>query len=213
MKTQASIHMNARLVHRASASLVATFAVVHLVNHLTAVSSVEAHMAFMEDARRIYRQTGVEAVLLLCVAAQVGSGLWLVVRGWRVRRGFVAWLQAASGSVLSLFLLVHVGSVLYGRVALGLDTNLYYAAAGLHVASVRGFFAPYYAAGVLALSVHLACAARHLLPVRGSSRTLTVWAALVAGAALSALIVGALAGAFHSFSVPPHFLQTYSLGP
>ena len=107
--------MALRKLHAFSALLVAAFACLHLVNHLAGVAGIEAHLAFMKVARSVYRHGWLEPVLLGCITLQVLSGLALVVRGWKRRRGRVAWLQLGSGVYLAFFLLVHVGAVLFGR--------------------------------------------------------------------------------------------------
>lgn len=43
-----------------SALLVAAFAMIHLANHLVGLTSVEAHMAFMQAFRQLYRLPFVE---------------------------------------------------------------------------------------------------------------------------------------------------------
>lgn len=100
------------------------------------------------------------ALLLLCVAFLALSGLRLVIGGWNDRSGRVAWLQAISGMYLVLFLVIHVSAVLFGRTALGLDTNFNVAAAGIHVPRYQWFFAPCYTLAVLALCAHVGCALR-----------------------------------------------------
>ena len=130
--------MNLRIIHKYSALVIVAFAFLHITNHLMSLINIQSHIVFMDIARKIYRQPIVEGLLLLCVVFQATSGLWLLIRGWRQRRGFVAWLQAISGSYLACFLLVHVGAVLYGRAILQLDTNFYFAAAGLLSASIVG---------------------------------------------------------------------------
>src|SRR5689334_17908468 len=117
--------MNLRALHRLSAFLIASFAVVHIANHLASLASVSAHLGFMEATRVLYRQPLVEGILLACVTFQGASGLWLVFAGWKQRQGTVAWIQAASGFYLALFLLIHVAAVMFGRAALGLDTNFF----------------------------------------------------------------------------------------
>lgn len=151
--------MKLRTLHKASAILIAAFACLHIANHLASLAGIPWHIAFMEVARKLYRQPIVEFPLLLCVAFQVASGLWFVTHGWKQRQGRVAWLQAISGALLAFFLLVHVGAVLYGRTVLNLDTNFYFAAAGFHVPPNQFFFGPYYFLGVFALFTHLGSAA------------------------------------------------------
>lgn len=196
-------------MHAASAVIVGLFVVLHLANHLASLISVSAHLHFMELARKVYRQQVVEGALLLCVLFQAGSGLFLVTRGWRGRTGTLAWLQAASGTVVALFLVIHVGAVLTGRIALGLDTNFYFAAAGMHVGRLGLFFAPYYFIAVFALFAHLGCAAWWL---SGGARRgrLLLTLALVAGATVALLLVVSLAGLLEPFEVPAKYIATYS---
>ena len=203
--------MNLRTLHRSSAVLIGVFVVAHITNHLVSLMGVPSHIAFMEIARHVYRQPVVEVLLLLCVAFQMASGLWLVVRGWRQRRGFVPWLQALSGAYLAFFLAVHVGAVLYGRAVLLLDTNFYYAAAGLHAPPNGLFFAPYYFMAVLALFTHLACAAYWNLGATAIKRpALFIGLPMLVGAGISLLIVLSLAGMLQSVELPAQYKATYA---
>ncbi len=147
-----------RNLHRLSAIFIATFLCVHITNHLSGLAGVEAHIAFMGIARSVYRIYLIEFALLSAIGFQIASGITLVIRGWKQRRGFVSWLQAFSGLYLALFLLIHVGAIIYGRAILGLDTNFRYAAAGFHVPPWQWFFAPYYFLAVASLFTHVGCA-------------------------------------------------------
>jgi hypothetical protein len=198
-----------RAAHAISGCVIAVFAVLHLTNHLMALSGIDAHLAFMEAARAYYRHPAAETVLLACVLFQCASGLWFLVRDWRSRRGVRAWLQAGSGAYLAFFLLVHVGAVMTGRHALGLDTNFHFAAAGMHVSPFRAFFVPYYWLATFALLIHLGCALSWRVP----QRTLFVGAAIagpaVLGIVVATLITASLAGHFYPVEVPAPYLQTY----
>ncbi|MFP5393537.1 MAG: hypothetical protein ACLGI6_18645 [Gammaproteobacteria bacterium] len=199
--------------HRRSAAVIGLFAFFHIINHLVSLGGVEAHLHWMDAARRIYRQPLVEAVLLACVAFQIISGIGFVIRGWKARVGWLSWLQAASGAYLALFLLAHVGAVLYGRVQLHLDTNFYFAAAGLYVPPWAWFFAPYYFLGVLALFTHLGCAACWQVRQRDVRRgALALGTACAAGAAIALLIVLSLAGKIEAVEVPAKYMATYQAG-
>lgn len=190
-----------RRLHRAAGAILAVFVAVHVANHLAALAGPGAHVRFMEIARRVYRQPLVEALLLACVAVQAASGLKMLWTGRRRRKTVLAWLQAGSGAYLSLFLAIHVGAVLAGRIAGGLDTNFYFAAAGLHVWPFVLFFAPYYFLAVAALFAHLGCALR-----RGAAV-----AALAAGGGVvvAALIVATLMGIVHPVEIPKAYLLTF----
>lgn len=204
--------MTFRKLHALSAVVIAAFVCVHMANHLAGLAGAATHINFMEAACLVYRIGVIELVLLGCVALQIVSGLTLVVRGWKRRRGFVPWLQAVSGAVIAIFLIVHVGAILFGRAALNLDTNFYFAAAGFHVAPFQYFFAPYYYLGVAALFTHLACMAHGR--ARGHSpvtRILIVAIPSAIGSTLSMLIVLSLAGALFPVEIPAEYKATYAL--
>lgn len=204
--------MQLRSWHGTSAVLVAAYAAMHIANHLTAVYSVDLHLATMALLRKVYRQPLIEALLLAAVAFQAGSGLVLAIRGWAQRRGGVAWVQAASGIYLAFFLLIHVAAVLYGRAALHLDTNFYYAAAGLHIHPYEWFFAPYYALAVVAIFTHLSCAAYWMsVDARPSRARTMLQAGIGAGLCVSALIMLAMAGAFAPLALPAEYQATYGV--
>jgi succinate dehydrogenase/fumarate reductase cytochrome b subunit len=207
----------ARTLHRIGAMAVGAYALVHLANHLVALGGIESHIAFMRAVRQVTRVPAVEALLLAAVAAQAGSGLLLVLRRRRQRltqprrRPLFERLQAASGLTLASFLLVHVVSVLFGRAVLGLDTNFYFAAAGLQVKPYPLFFVPYYGLAVAALFTHLACVLRRRLPAGMplATRDRIGYAGIAAGAVLAVLIVASFSGAFYPIDLPPAYLATF----
>jgi len=195
-----------RRLHRACAVVVAAYALVHLANHVAGLAGLSVHLAFMAAARRVYRVPAVEAVLLASVAVQMATGLRMALVPTPARRSRLSKLQAASGVLLALFLAVHVGAVLAGRAALGLDTNFYFAAAGLHQAPWFLFFAPYYFLGTLALFAHIACAVQR----RMGERSMPVLAgALIGGGALAGSFVASLAGGLYPVDIPAAYRIVY----
>lgn len=202
-------------LHRSSAVIIALFALLHIANHAFAVGGVDAHVRFMELLRQGYRLPLVEVLLIGCVLFQVCSGLFFVVRRFGQRHGFFDRLQALSGCYLGFFLLVHVSAVLFGRAVLGLDTNFFYAAAGMHVFPYSLFFVPYYFLAVAAIFAHLACAAHWLLRERlgVAERDRLGYLMCVAGVVLSAVIITAFAGGFSAVEIPGEYLATYGRGP
>jgi hypothetical protein len=206
--------MNIRRVHRVSATVVIAYAALHIANHLVGLAGVEAHRTTMEALRHLYRAPTVEMLLLASVAVQIATGLWLFIAGVRTRKGQMAWLQATSGLLLGTFMAIHVAAVLFGRHQLQLETNLYYAAAGMHVPQTRGFFVPYYFLGVLALFVHLGCALYRLRQRRRNDAHLpsawkTVGGAAASGAVIALLLVLLLAGAIVPINVPAAYIATF----
>ena len=137
--------------------LLAVFILVHLANHLVALWSIPAHLTTMNALRKVYRHPVVETGLLLAVAGQVFTGLrlyWLSRR--QTQRPLAGRIQIFSGLYLAFFLLVHTGAVLTGRAWFGLDTNLYFAAAGINTFPFSLFFIPYYFLAVAAVFLHIA---------------------------------------------------------
>ena len=200
-----------RTLHGTSALVIVAFASVHIANHLVALAGASSHIKFMEAARSVYRVPGVETLLWVCIALQGVSGLTFIARDWKQRRGFVPWLQAASGGYLALFLLIHVSAIVFGRAVLKLDTNFYFAAAGLHVSPFELFFAPYYFLAVVALFTHLGCAAYRRLQARSRAiRTLPLALAVPVGCGVSLLIVLALTGVPTPVEVPPQYQAIYA---
>jgi succinate dehydrogenase/fumarate reductase cytochrome b subunit len=200
-----------RVFHRTTAVIVTIFVTVHVANHVAALASVAAHLHFMEQARMVYRQPVVEAGLLLCVAMQAVSGLWLVQSGRKTRSGLIASLQAASGSYLALFLIIHIAAILFGRAVFGLDTNFHFAAAGLHVRPFQYLFAPYYFLAVLALFTHLGCAISWYVSQTLCARAFFLALALCVGTVISTLVLAALMGKIYPYEVPQKYKNTYRL--
>ncbi|NIA52168.1 hypothetical protein HAV22_00685 [Massilia sp. TW-1] len=190
-----------RRLHRAAGAVLAVFVTVHIANHLAALAGVDAHVRFMEQGRFVYRHPVVEAVLLACAALQAASGLSMLWTGRHRRRMLIAWLQAGSGAYIALFLAIHVGAVLAARIVGGLDTNFYFAAAGLHVWPFVLFFAPYYFLAVAALFAHLGCALR-----RGG--VVVAWTA-GAGVIVAVVIVATLMGKVVPVAIPTVYLATF----
>jgi hypothetical protein len=194
--------MPPRRLHRTAGVVLAVFLVVHVANHLAALAGVDAHVRFMDAARRVYRQPVVEAVLLACVVLQAASGLRMLWAARQRRRGLLPWLQAGSGAYVALFVAIHVTAVLAGRVG-GLDTNFYFAAAGLHVRPFVLFFVPYYFLAVAALFAHLGCALR-----RGRA---VVAGCSAVGVVVAGLIVATLMGTVVPVEIPARYLATFAV--
>lgn len=167
-----------RRYHALSAAVFGAFLLLHIGNHLAMFAGIEQHRAAMHALRAVYRFAPVEAAIMAAAALQVASGLTMAWRRWRTGAGEgVARLQLASGVVLALFVAIHTSAVWTGRLALGVDTDFYFAAGGFH-AGYGWFFGPYYALGVTALFVHLGCAAWWHLPA-GRRGAVLALAALV----------------------------------
>ncbi|MEE9313131.1 MAG: hypothetical protein V3V02_00645 [Rhizobiaceae bacterium] len=197
-------------LHRISAAVIALYVVIHLMNHLIAVFGVDAHILTMKTLRSGYRLLLIEAVLVGSVLFQIASGVWFVWRRWGQQRGFYDHLQAVSGGYIAFFLLVHVGAVLQGR-STGLDTNFYFAAAGLHSFPAYLFFIPYYFLAVAAFFAHIACASRWVFRDKFSllERNRIATGLIALGVVMAAVIVFTFAGGLFPMKIPAEYAAAF----
>lgn len=185
-----------RRTHRALAVFLGLFVALHLGNHLTGLAGQEIHGAVQTWLQAIYRHRLVEPLLLGAVALQVVLGLLLVAR----RRDWT--LQTISGSYLAVFLLVHLGAVLGAR-AKGIETDLAFAAAGLHApAPWPAVFAAYYGFAILAVFSHLSVPLARHSAVLGKATQLL-------GASVALVLVALLAGFVTPLSIPAALTEAF----
>ncbi|MBB3219846.1 hypothetical protein [Pseudoduganella umbonata] len=170
------------LLHRGTGAVLAAFICLHLVNHVLLAIDPALAFGFMDRFRQVYRQPAVEAVLLLAVLLQLLGGAALARRGGALP-------ARISGYYLLFFLLVHVTAVLWGRLGMGLDTDIRFAAAGLRSWPSIAFFAPYYFLAVLAVCFHVGLGVSRHAGAR--ARTVTLAAGTV-GLLMGTAIVGGM---------------------
>jgi hypothetical protein len=160
-------HSRARLafVHGVSATLLVTFALVHLLNHLLGAWSGSLHLAFMAAARVIYRSPLFETTLAIFLLFQMGSGLVLLWR--KLSDPVTSWLdtlRTASGAYLALFLLSHLSAVFRARYLRHKDTNwIWLTSDNLLMDDWSARLVPYYFLGIVAFGLHVGCALHRVL--------------------------------------------------
>lgn len=186
--------------HRWNAGLLAVFLAMHFANHAVLFRGIERHIAVMESLRTVYRQPVIETVLLALFAIQIALGVALVRRRGRPRGGW-AWAQVASGVIIALFLVQHVGAALMARWQFpDMGTDAWWAASVVSGPPFVWYFAPYYVLGVWAVFVHIAAALRfHVWPAPPpmASRVLPALGLVFA----LGVVLGLMAGA--SDGLPP----------
>jgi succinate dehydrogenase/fumarate reductase cytochrome b subunit len=196
------VTLRPRTLHRASAIVLALFIFLHLLNHLALAAGSDVHLLVMSGLRAIYRSWIGEAVLLLCVGVQIYSGVTLALP----RLGSILarrdW-QVVSGLYMAVFLAIHVSAILWGRLYFGLDTNLWYGAAGFHVWPWPLFFVPYYGLAIVCFAAHIGYALSGLTGIKA----LVPAAAL--GAVAATLIVLLMSGTLVDLQVPTDYLASY----
>ena len=188
--------MTARRLHRALALGLILFLALHLGNHLAGLWGQDRHGAVQTVLRAVYRSPLVEIALLSAFAAQIGLGLTLLARRRRLT------LQTLSGAYLALFLTIHIAAVLAARWQ-GIDTDLAFAAAGLHASAPWPLiFAPYYGLAVLAAFAHLSVPISRMHRLAGQTT-------LALGAAVALAMVLLLAGLITPLTIPPALVAAF----
>ncbi len=196
--------------HHISGMLLIGYISMHLLNHLMILDSVQAHLDFMEAARKVYRFLPVEILLLMAVLFQVGSGSRLLWRKWKTVDTIWDRLQVYSGAYFIYFLMAHPAAVFFGRYAMHLDTNLYYGAAVLHIDPLYYFFTLHYGLAIVAFFMHTACVHRIKMSAYVSQQHAT-WQAsalIVVGIMLSTIIVNHMMGT----PIPAEYLEVFGGG-
>ena len=144
-------------LHKVSAGFVFAFLCLHFANHLIGLEGLGAHQQFMDAARLVYRHPVVEMGVMLAFVIQILTGIPLIRDIWVKRKDFVHQLQAASGLVMVVFILVHVAWIAFARMVLGLDTNIFFIASGFMSKPLSYLSYGLYGLGVVGLFVHLGC--------------------------------------------------------
>lgn len=196
--TASTAKLTLRRIHRFSAAVLGAFVLLHLANHIAGFTGQEAHRAVQLVLRWLY-QGWLEPVLLASCAVQIATGLRLV---WLRRAGiWRSWVQPISGIYLALFLSIHVFAVVQARMQ-GIETDLAFAAAGMHAGLWKLFFAPYYALAIFAFGLHLS------VPL-GRRHPKVARAVVFASAALAVALVALLAGLVTPLSIATELIQAF----
>ncbi len=204
LPSQLSTSSRLATIHGISAIPIVLFALLHLTNHLAGLWGAQAHLAFMLWARHLYRYPAIEIALVCCFMFQFVTGIVLTWRG--IARGLADdWmkrLQRISGAYLALFLMSHASAVSRTRYLQSTDTNWVWLTSYNLLTdrwSVR--LTPYYFLGIVALSLHGACAVRFVLMAHGTRPTAAnrIFGLVLGGGSMAAIaiMVGLVRGSLH----------------
>jgi len=198
-------------VHKVSAIFVFAFLCLHFANHFVGLLGVDAHAQFMDAARIVYRHPVVEMAVLLAFFVQILTGIPLIIEIWSEKKDIIHQLQAASGLVMVLFIVIHVGWVAVARMILGLDTTFAFAASAF-VAPWTWAGYGFYGAGVFSLFVHFGCILYDIF--KKTSKPvgwLLLLAAIGAGGYLTYLLLMMYSGHLYPVTIPDAYLHPHML--
>ena len=183
-----------RTFHGAIAMLLLLgYLIPHLINHGTALWSIELNTKVMEFFRYWYRSALVEPVLIAMLAAMVMTGLHMTIRYSRECGDRFRVLQTATGTYLAVFICSHLTAVLSARNA-GVETDWYFAIGPTgHILDTAAFLIPYYMAGVFFLLAHVSLGLRQILLAHSSDEHTAnrTFFALTGGATLVTVLITA----------------------
>jgi succinate dehydrogenase/fumarate reductase cytochrome b subunit len=196
--------MKIRRLHFLSGLTITLFIALHLFNHLCSVFGAEKHIAIMTGLRGVYRNFIVEGILMVAVLVQILSGFSLLAV--RRKTSVTGWekIRIWTGLYLALFLVVHLGAVFAGRLLLHLDTNFYFAVAGLNTFPMNIFFVPYYALAIISFFGHIAAlhGSRMKLVVFGLHPAEQSAIILAIGICLTVVVFYGLTNQFRGVEIP-----------
>ncbi len=195
---------------RALMWLILGFFVLHMGNHLFVLLGDGPHIAVMDALRVVYRFPILEALLLWSIYRQIRAGIRQTKRfGLKKPRGVLAVL-VWSGLYLIGFLVIHMSAVTVARYALGLDTNIYFGAAGYHVMPFALFFYPYYFLAILAGFTHWGAVLWLRNRARDPKRAMTQFRTLTfIGVVMACLVTLGMGGHLGGLTIPDTYLATY----
>jgi hypothetical protein len=190
-----------RLHGVAALTVLLTFVIAHLANHVVALWTPELHGRVMKILEVFYRQELVEPLLIVAMILLVVSGLRMAWRYTAAPQDGFRVLQTLTGAYLAVFIASHLTAVFVMARWLGhIPTDWAFASgapAGLIKDPWNERLIPHYAIGVWAVVTHVGLGVRGVMHAHGGSvRAGNLTAIIVTGfgAILSALITVALLG-------------------
>jgi len=142
-------------LHKITAVIVFVFVVLHLLTHLVGLRGIEDHDMAIRASRLILRDPIIELCILLVFFLQILTGYALSLKIWREKKDFRHQVHALCGSVFSLFFIIHMLHLGYGRFFVDIDPNFYYIHQSMTSENWRWFFLMAYGLGLTAFFVHM----------------------------------------------------------
>ncbi len=197
-------------LHKVSAGVIFAFICLHFANHLIGLEGIGAHQQFLDAARLVYRHPVVELILLLAFVIQIITGIALSREIWTKKKDIIHQFQAASGTYLAVFVVLHVAWMFVGRMVLNLDTNFDYVSATLMTAPWSWIFLPLYGLAIVALFTHIGCIAYDIF--KKTDKRIG-WACLVVvfggGLYVTYLILWMYSGRLYPVTVPDAYAEVF----
>lgn len=194
-------------IHCFSGLIISIFVALHLFNHTISIVGAEQHIELMSRLRVFYRNIFIESILLIGIIFQIIFRLkYFFKQKNAVASGFEK-LHLWTGLYLTFFLLIHVSAVMIGRFFFNLDTNFYFAVAGINTFPFSLFFIPYYGLAIFSFFSHLATAeykSSESLTFRVFNKKKTI-VIIAIGILLAFIILFGTTNRFRRFEIPEEY--------
>lgn len=201
-------------LHKVTAGFIFAFICLHFANHFIGLEGASAHQQFLEAARLVYRHPVVELLLLMAFFIQMLTGMALAKKIWREKKDIIHQLQAASGTYLAIFIVLHVAWAFVGRLVLNLDTNFDYVAVTLMMPGWSYVFLLLYGLAIVALFTHIGCICFDIF--KKTNRRLS-WVCLIvvmaAGVYVAWLLLMMYSGRLYPVNVPEAYTDVFGAVP
>lgn len=143
-----------KFFNKISFIFVTLFIFIHILNHMIVLVSAEEHIWFMERIRVIYRNIYVEIFLLGIISFHIVKNIKNIWIERKEEKSSFQKIILITKLYLIYFLINHISAVILGRVIFNLDTNIYYAVAGLQLFPSL-YFVVYYFLSILCLFIYI----------------------------------------------------------
>ena len=181
-----------------AAVIIAMFLTWHLLNHMTAIWSLDLNKKVMDFLRGWYRSDLVQPMLITLIVFQLLSGIRLLLSKVSSSGGIYTSIQTATAAYLLVFITSHMIAVfILGRMFLRIDTTFAWASGaptGLLLDPWNVRLIPHYSLAVLFLICHLAMGLRTILLAHRAKVGLAnglAWTVCALGLVLSVVIITA----------------------
>lgn len=184
-----------KALHRASALLLSVFVLAHIGNHVAGAFGLETYFKYLTAVRAAYRSPVGEPILISLVAAQMITGLGLMIISFQrpEPRKLLSWIELVAAWLFLLFITTHLASIAVTRFYFELETDFLWVATMMRPSPLQPFVIGFHFLGIVVVMTHMAIGFRYFLSAVGARRLGNYVAILFAVAGLIAAIVSIVA--------------------
>lgn len=184
-----------KFLHRFGAVLILSFVLVHLTHHIVALAGADAHRAFSDLLRPIYRHQFIEPALLGFFALQATTGIGLAMASARrlEARSLASWIELISAFYFLIFISVHLAAVFFTRLHLYGQTDYYWVTDLFAASPLQPVVIGFHVLGAISVAVHAGVGLRYFFQGLGAANVDRAVMSMMTAFGLLAGVVAAFA--------------------